>query len=76
MKPLDDVVKFAEKITDSENIMLVGHLPFLEKLTSYLVVGSDEKPIFKFQNGGIICLDKESDSQTWIIKWTLMPNIG
>jgi phosphohistidine phosphatase len=76
MKPLDDVVKFAGKVKDSENIMIVGHLPFLEKLTSYLVVGSDEKAIFKFQNGGIICLDKESDSQTWIIKWTLMPNIG
>jgi phosphohistidine phosphatase len=76
MKPLDDVVKFAEKIKGSENIMVVGHLPFLEKLTSFLVVGSDEKPIFKFQNGGIICLDKEPDSQNWIIKWTLMPNIG
>jgi phosphohistidine phosphatase len=76
MKPLDDVVKFAEKIKGAENIMVVGHLPFLEKLTSFLVVGSDKKPIFKFQNGGIICLDKEPDSQNWIIKWTLMPNIG
>jgi phosphohistidine phosphatase len=51
-------------------------LPFMEKLTSYLVVGSDEYPIFKFQNGGIVCLDKEPDSKRWIIKWTLMPNIG
>jgi len=76
IKPLDDVVKIAEKIDVSQNIMLVGHLPFMEKLTSYLVVGSDEKAIFKFQNGGIVCLDKESDSQSWIIKWTLMPDIG
>jgi phosphohistidine phosphatase len=76
MKPLDDVVDFAEKIEGAENIMLVGHLPFLDKLTSYLVIGSDEKPIMKFQNGGIVCLHKEGDSQTWIIKWTLMPNIG
>jgi phosphohistidine phosphatase len=75
MKPLDDVVRLAEKIEASENIMLVGHLPFLEKLTSHLVVGSDEKPILKFQNGGIICLHKDSDSQSWIIKWTLMPHI-
>jgi phosphohistidine phosphatase len=75
MKPLDDVVRFAEKINASDNIMLVGHLPFLEKLTSYLVVGSDEKSVFKFQNGGIVCLDKEPDSQSWIIKWALMPNI-
>jgi len=40
------------------------------------VVGSNEKAIFKFQNGGIVCLDKESDSQSWIIKWALMPDIG
>lgn len=75
IKPLDDVVRFAENINASDNIMLVGHLPFLEKLTSYLVVGSDEKSVFKFQNGGIVCLDKEPDSQSWIIKWALMPNI-
>ncbi len=76
MKPLDDVVRFAEKINKSDNVMLVGHLPFLEKLTSYLVIGSGEQSIFKFQNGGIICLDKELDSQSWIIKWALMPNIS
>jgi phosphohistidine phosphatase len=76
MKPLDDVVRFAEKINTSDNIMLVGHLPFLKKLTSYLVVGSDEKSVFKFQNGGICCLEKEPDSQSWIIKWALMPNIA
>ncbi len=76
MNPLDDVVSFAEKFELSDNIMLVGHLPFMEKLASYLVVGSDEKPIFRFQNGGIVCLDKQSDSPSWIIKWTLMPNIS
>jgi phosphohistidine phosphatase len=76
MKPLDNVVNFAKQIEVHENIMIVGHLPFLSKLTSYLVVGSEEKVIFKFQNGGIVCLDKESDSQFWIIKWALMPDIG
>lgn len=76
IKPLDDVVNFVKNIDLPENIMLVGHLPFLEKLAAYLVVGSAEKPIFKFQNGGIVCLEKESDSFSWIIKWTLMPNIG
>jgi phosphohistidine phosphatase len=76
MKPLDDVMGFADKFNVSDNIMLVGHLPFLEKLTSYFVIGSGEKSIFKFQNGGIVCLDKEPDSQFWIIKWALMPNIS
>lgn len=76
MKPLDDVDAFAKKIESEENIMLVGHLPFMEKLTSYLVTGTDEYPIFKFQNGGIVCLHKDSDSSRWIIKWSLMPDIG
>ena len=76
MKPLDDVAAFAVKIDSEENIMLVGHLPFMEKLTSYLVTGTDEYPIFKFQNGGIVCLQKEPDASRWIIKWSLMPDIG
>jgi phosphohistidine phosphatase len=56
--------------------MLVGHLPFMERLTSYLITGSIDKPVLKFQNGGIVCLDKDVDSGFWIIRWTLMPKIG
>jgi phosphohistidine phosphatase len=55
--------------------MLVGHLPFMERLAAYLVTGSWERRIIKFQNGGIVCLDKESETGGWFIKWTLMPNI-
>ena len=76
LKPLDDVTAMADKLDNQENIMLIGHLPFMERLTAYLVTGSVEKPIFKFQNAGIVCLDKNPDSFSWIIKWTLMPNIG
>jgi phosphohistidine phosphatase len=76
IKPLDDVVEFAAKLDPESDIMVVGHLPFMEKLTSYLVTGSDQKPIFKFQNGGIVCLQKNPDEQSWIIKWSLSPQIG
>ncbi len=75
IKPLDDVDVFADKIEISDNLMLVGHLPFMERLTSYLIAGSIEKPVFKFQNGGILCMDKNSGTQTWFIKWSLMPDI-
>lgn len=56
--------------------MLVGHLPFMEKITSYLVIQAVEPCIFKFQNGGILCLDKHPDTLSWVIKWALMPEIG
>ncbi len=75
LKPLDDVSAIAGTLTSQENIMLVGHLPHLEKLTSYFITGKTEKTIFKFQNGGIVCLDKASDNQSWFIKWSLMPKI-
>ena len=76
INPLDDVAAFADKIKISDNLMFVGHLPFMQRLTSYLITGSIEKPVFKFQNGGILCMDKDPETKGWLIKWALMPEIG
>lgn len=76
MNPLDDVAVFAETIDNAEGRMLVGHLPFMERLAAYLITRSVERPVFKFQNSGIVCLDKDPASNSWTIKWTLMPHIG
>ena len=76
LKPLDDVTVFAKSINSEENVMLVGHLPFMERLLAHLITDNAEKPVFKFQNGGIVCMDIDPESQSWIIKWTLMPAIG
>ena len=76
LSPMDDVTVFADTIDSTKNVMLVGHLPFWERLTAYLITGSSEKPVFKFQNSGIVCLDIDPAIESWIIKWTLMPHIG
>ena len=76
LNPLDDVAAVARELRNEDNLMLVGHLPFMERLTGYLVTGSTETLVFKFQNGGIVCLDKNTGSTNWFIKWTLMPRIG
>lgn len=76
LNPLDDVTDYAKTVDPSKDWMLVGHLPFMEKMTAYLITGSTENPVFKFQNSGIVCLDKYPDIRRWAIKWTLMPNIG
>ena len=76
LNPLDDVAALVDEIDSRDNVMLVGHLPFMERMTSYLIGGAIEKPVFKFQNSGIVCLDKDPNSQSWFIKWTLMPHIG
>ena len=75
LSPLDDVADFAGSIDSAANRMFVGHLPFMERLTAYLITGSIEKPVFKFQNSGIVCLDMDPDSRSWVIRWSLMPHI-
>jgi phosphohistidine phosphatase len=72
--PLDDVSAFSVGLDAEDDLMVVGHLPFLSRLTSLLVTGSPDTPIFEFQNGGIVCLDRRPGP--WIIKWAIVPRIG
>lgn len=74
--PLDDVTTVAKQLKTEDNLMLVGHLPFMERLAGFLITGLPERLVFKFQNGGIVCLDKNPDSPWWFVKWALMPKIG
>lgn len=75
LAPLDDVKIFAATVDSDEDIMVVGHLPFLERLVSYLVAGSAERPVVKFRNSAIVCLDNEDPSQPWFISWALYPRL-
>jgi len=75
LKPLDDVTAVASGLKPESGLMLVGHLPFMERLTSFLITGDTDRPVFAFQNGGIVCLDEDPDGKGWVIKWTLMPQI-
>ncbi len=78
INPLDDVRAFAPRIDPGANWMVVGHMPFMERLVSYLITGSEAIRVYQFQNSGIVCLDcrtvRDKDPD-WFIKWTLNPNI-
>jgi len=79
IKPMDDARVLAATIELKENLMVVGHMPFMEGLVSFLTTGSENCRVFKFQNSGIVCLDMESGEDNeadWFIKWTLNPNIS
>jgi phosphohistidine phosphatase len=76
IKPMDDVTSHGSVLTSEENLMLVGHLPFMARLASYLITGGIEPPVFAFQNSGIVCLDKPVDDGNWLIVWSLMPHLG
>ncbi len=72
LEPMDDIEEFVENFELSENIMIVGHLPFMERLTSYLVTGNKDLTVVKFQNAGIVCLQQD-EQHNWHIKWTVIP---
>lgn len=76
LNPLDDPADFVLKITaDGNDRMIVGHLPFMARLCALLITGDVNCPVFKFQNGGIVCLDYYPEDGGWLIRWALMPEI-
>lgn len=76
VKPLDDVRCFAEGFDVDQDLMLVGHLPFLERLIGLLVCGDPDRLVFKLQNSGIVCLDRIEGKNHLVLRWALMPNVG
>ncbi len=76
LDPHDDVKGFLETIAGEDEVMVIGHLPFLSRLASYLITDDPDQPVFLFQNGGIVCLTALPEAARWAIKWALMPNIG
>ena len=79
INPLDDVQIFATTINPELDLMVVGHMPFMQRLVSYLTTGSETIQVYQFQNSGTVCLsaNEEADGEFyWFIKWTLNPNIS
>ena len=76
LAPLDDVKEIADKIEQSQkDLMIVGHLPHLAKLTSLLITGSDSNPVVRFQQGGVVCIRYNDEEKVWTIAWMLVPEI-
>lgn len=74
LHPNDPVEPIAAVLQQQrEPVFIVGHLPFLSRLTSFLVTGDAEKSIVHFQMGGVICLG--SQAGLWNIEWMLIPSV-
>lgn len=67
----DSVEKIPEEILASKmDIMIIGHLPFLQKLAGRLLTGSEESEIIAFKNSGVVSLDYD---EKWKIDWLVSP---
>ncbi len=54
--------------------LVVGHLPFMAKLVSHLVIGDENRPIAAYQPGSVVCLAHNSDAR-WQINWMIRPEL-
>jgi phosphohistidine phosphatase len=76
LNPNDAVQPWLEKIPkEKQDIMLVGHLPFLERLTSLLLGGNENARLVLFRYAGICCLEQKEDNG-WAVRWFLTPEMA
>lgn len=74
LDPQGDPRVAAERVAQADaDLMLVGHLPHLGRLTSLLVAGSAEREIVAFRNAGVVCLEGEGDR--FAVVWVLTPEL-
>lgn len=76
LNPMDDPAVWVTSLeAATEDIMLVGHLPHLERLASILLAGSPDRKPVKFIYGGVVCLEKAQDG-SWSLLWAITPEIA
>jgi phosphohistidine phosphatase len=76
LNPNDDIHPWIEQISkEREDLMIVGHLPFLEKLASFLISGNEKAKSVLFRYGAIVCFDQKEDNG-WKVLWILTPEMA
>jgi phosphohistidine phosphatase len=73
--PNADVSNIADELQAYDtDLMVVGHLPFMGNLASFLLTGKETADVVAFEAGAIACLDR-SDPGKWQIEWLMAPRL-
>lgn len=75
LHPEDRVDRVSARLldTDVSSLMLIGHLPFMARLASYLLTGQEDAGILHFKTSAVACLS--IDSGQWTLEWFLPPGM-
>jgi phosphohistidine phosphatase len=72
---MDEPETWFSKINNfNQNVMLVGHLPYMAKLASLFLCGNKDNKAVNFEMGCILCLRQEDD-QNWTTDWIIKPRM-
>jgi len=73
--PKDPIRSVKDELAHArEDLMIVGHLPFLGKLASALLAGDESADLIAFHYGAVLCLERGEDG-AWRARWMLVPDI-
>lgn len=74
INPNDPVPDFSLRVHKfKHDTMVVGHLPFMAKMVSYLVTGNEDSEIVAYKPGSVVCLQQDTEEH-WQIQWMLRPD--
>ncbi len=73
LNPMDSHLIWAGLLSDiDDNIMLIGHLPHLQKLCNFLISKDENKEDIKFIYSGIVCLERYPGNR-WVVIFEVNP---
>jgi len=74
LKAKDYVQPIADELNAADNdIMLVGHMPFMEKIVGTLLVNDPDTRLVNFERGCLLCLERNDNH--WSVSWLLRPSL-
>jgi phosphohistidine phosphatase len=72
LEPEDPAAATAAELRSvTENLAVVGHLPHLNRLLSYMLLGRETPELFRLPAVGAVCLEREEG--LWRVLWMLTP---
>lgn len=73
--PMDSVAEFARDLDVwQEDTMIVGHMPFMARLVTFLLQSGTACDAVDFATGSVACLERTADD-CWELQWLLCPSL-
>ena len=57
-----------------QDCLVVGHLPFMARLVSHLLIDDENRPTVAFEPGSVVCLER-GDAARWHVCWMIRPEL-
>jgi phosphohistidine phosphatase len=75
LAPNDDPAIWVERLeAEADDLMLVGHLPHLDRLAGLLLTGASDHSVIRFRQGGLVVLQRTDTG--WEVSVVLPPGDG